>query len=201
MGDEHDQPNQHDRSATEMPGASTLADAGGLDDTEIDAVSRALTPGQRRAIGAFLHQVAHAIKRFESLTGEQLGERLAYVEVVNDLTAAERVAARQFAEALVREANMLAAQLRIPSETTSVRASLAAEFSVLWATAEDTAPKRLVGYGPVAPEVARLLAPAIARMARLSFTLAQLKALAGGDDALSPASSSPSSPLPVPRDP
>jgi hypothetical protein len=134
-----------------------------------------LTAGQRRAIGALLHQVARAVERFESLTGLPLDERLKYVEVVDNLSVGERGTARSLASELVREANALAALCRIPPETASVRATLAGEFSVLWADAEDTGPSRLEGYGPVAPETAQRIAPHARRIARLSLALAHIE--------------------------
>lgn len=133
-----------------------------------------LTTGQRRAIGALLHQVARAIERFELVTGLRLEERLKYVEVVDNLSADERATAWALASELVREANALAALCHIPPETASVRATLAGEFSVLWADAEDTGPSRLEGYGPVAPETVRRIAPYTRRIASLSLALAHL---------------------------
>lgn len=149
-----------------------------------------LTTGQRRAIGALLHQVARAVERFEMVTGLPLDERLNYVEVVDNLSANERTTARSLASGLVREANALAALCCIPPETASVRATLAGEFSILWADAEDTGPSRLEGYGSVAPETARRIAPHTRRIARLSLALAHIEASAGREAA--PPSPSPS---------
>lgn len=173
MADAHDDGDREPNVAV-VPGAGPGPEPGSHAAEPDPGAPVRLTPGQRRAIGALLHQVARAVERLELATGLRLDERLNYVEVVDNLTAEERAAARTLATDFVREANALAALCHIPPEAASVRATLAGEFSVLWADAEDTGPSRLEGYGPVSPETARRVAPHTRRMARLSFALAHL---------------------------
>lgn len=174
MADARDDDDREPNAAA-VPGAGPAGADPGSHATEPDPGAPVrLTPGQRRAIGALLHQVARVIERFELVTGLRLDERLNYVELVDNLSPGERATACALATELVREANALAALCHIPPETASIRATLAGEFSVLWADAEDTGPSRLEGYGPVASETARRIAPHTRRMARLSLALAHL---------------------------
>jgi hypothetical protein len=182
---------QHDTSEDDEPRAAAGQPAA-LDAPAAEEAEPRLTSGQRRAIGALLHRVARTIERFEVLTGLHLEERLAYVDVVDHLEADEHAEARALATALVREANALAELCRIPPEVSSVRATLAGEFSVLWADAEDTNPRRLEGYGPVAPETVRRVTPHTDRIARLSMALSRMQSPSGGGTA----PSSPSTPRP-----
>jgi hypothetical protein len=128
----------------------------------------------RRVLAALLAQIAEAIARYENWTNNPLEERLTFAKRPDDLTDGERHALHDAALELVREANRLAEIFDLETQENSVRASLSGAFTVLWSDIEDSGPKRLVGYGPVSPEVRALLEPEIRRLARLSLRMAQL---------------------------
>lgn len=135
-----------------------------------------LHPNHRRALAVLLAQVAEAIARYETWTNDRLEERLTFTKRPDDLTDRERQALHDTALALVRDANRLADMFNLETQDTSVRASLAGAFTVLWSDIEDSGPEHLAGYGPVSPEVGNLLDPEIKRLAHLSLRIAQLAA-------------------------
>ena len=75
---------------------------------------------------------------------------------------------------LVRAANALARRGAIPPLTRNQRATLRAEFMVLWSDAEDTSIHKLAAYGPVSYKAQAVLGPDIERLIRAADALAAL---------------------------
>ena len=135
----------------------------------------ALTPGQLQALRALLGQVARVVERYETARGAALKEHLSYLPVEQPLTEAERQRLDPLMLDLVRAANALAQRGAIPPITRNQRATLLAEFMVLWSDAEDTSIHKLAAYGPVSKVAQTVLGPDIARLIRAADALAALQ--------------------------
>lgn len=75
---------------------------------------------------------------------------------------------------LVHAANALARSGAIPPLTRNRRATLRAEFIVLWSDAEDTSMHKLAAYGPVSNKAQTVLGPDIERLIRAADALTAL---------------------------
>ena len=161
-----------------------LANTISLSCLSLPRLSRA-PPNHQRALAGLLMQIADVIARYETWTNDPLEEHLTFAERPDDLTDIERDALHDLAHELVRETNRLAATFGLKPHGSSMRASLAGAFTILWSDIEDSGPKHLVGYGPVSPEVRAHLEPCITRLARLSLRMSQVasgRAEAAGTD-------------------